>query len=182
MCCKRMWTRQPAKIISSNKILVSLHWPSPPESLRAPPKAIIRTWCQNQSTTLCQVNKCPLNLEGWRWDTSGNSSWWWGRWILVLHDKLPRYLSLLVSMLKLGVLTTAVEIFDFRWEKNVTQVLRRVSYTYYGYQASWEKDSCNIFFFQFKKQVLLCMCCICIYFCTCQYRVSGGLEKEWRDT
>ena len=127
--------------MSSNKILVSLHWPSPPEWLRAPPKAIIRTWCQNQNTTLCQVNKCPLNLEGWRWDTSGSSSWWLGRWILVLHDKLPRYLSLLVSMLKLSALTTAVEIFDFRWAKTMLhKKLRRVSYMCYGYQASWEKD------------------------------------------
>jgi len=59
-------------------------------------------------------------------------------------------------------------------EKNVTQVLRRVSYTYYGYQASWEKDSCNIFFFNLKNKFF----CVCAVFPSIFVLVGTGWAED----
>ena len=59
-------------------------------------------------------------------------------------------------------------------KKNVTQVLRRVSYTYYSYQASWEKDSCHIFFFNLKNKFF----CVCAVFASIFVVVGTGWAED----
>ena len=59
-------------------------------------------------------------------------------------------------------------------KNNVTQVLRNLSYTYYGYQASWEKDSCYLFFFNLKNKFF----CVCAEYASIFVVVGTGWAED----